>query len=89
MVAVDRLGSFHTSFLYLRDLDIDMVRFGSFYTRDEKRDMNIIEGFNVMAHKKGIKSWIKMVEDEDTKALMQKSGVDYLQGRYLSPLEKN
>jgi len=91
MIVVDGLGSLHTSFLYLRDLDIDVVRFGSFYTRDvnEKMHKNIIDGFNVMAHEKGIKSWIRMIEDEDTKNLMQKSGVDYLQGKYLAHLEKN
>ena len=91
MIAVDGLGSLHTSFLYLRDLDIDVVRFGSFYTRDvnEKMHKNIIDGFNVMAHEKGMKSWIRMIEDEYTKNLMQKSGVDYLQGKYLAPLEKN
>jgi len=91
MVAIDRLGSIHTSFLYLRDLDIDIVRFGSFYTKDmnESKHRNIIKGFNLMAHEKGVKTWIKMVENESVKSLAKELEVDYLQGKYLAPLEKN
>jgi len=91
VVAIDRLGSIHTSFLYLRDLDIDIVRFGSFYTKDmnESKHKNILKGFNVMAHEKGVKTWIKMLENESVKSLAKELGVDYLQGKYLAPLEKN
>ncbi|MDD5400510.1 MAG: GGDEF domain-containing protein [Sulfurimonas sp.] len=90
MIAVDRLGSLHTSFLYLRDLNIDIVRFDFFYTKDisEKTHKNILSGFNVMAHENGIKTWIKMIENEDVKGLAKELGVDYLQGKYLAPLEK-
>ena len=91
IIAVDRLGSLHTSFLYLRDLDIDMVRFDSFYSKkmDKNRYKNILSGFNTMAHEKGIKTWIRMIEDEESKELAREIGIDYLQGRFLAPLEKN
>ncbi|MEK6659162.1 MAG: GGDEF domain-containing protein [Campylobacterota bacterium] len=90
MIAVDRLGSLHTSFLYLRDLNIDIVRFDFFYTKDinGKAHKNILGGFNVMAHENGIKTWIKMIENEDVKGLAKELEVDYLQGKYLAPLEK-
>jgi diguanylate cyclase (GGDEF)-like protein len=90
MIAIDRLGSIHTSFLYLRDLDIDIVRFDSFYTKEknESKYKSIIEGFNTMAHQKNVKTWIKMIEDEDTKKLSEELEVDYLQGKYLAPLVK-
>lgn len=89
LVAVDRLGSLHTSFLYLRDLNIDIVRFDSYYSKKigENRYENIISGFNTMAKEKGVKTWIKMIEDENTKKVAQNIGVNYLQGRYLSPLK--
>ena len=89
-IAIDRLGAIHTSFLYLRDLDIDVVRFDSFYTKDIEKNSNksIIDGFNLMAHKKGVKTWIKMIENEDIKQEAKKLKVDYLQGKYLAPLEK-
>jgi EAL domain-containing protein (putative c-di-GMP-specific phosphodiesterase class I)/GGDEF domain-containing protein len=91
LIGLDRLGSLHTSFLYLRDLDIDIVRFDSYYTKEsyERENRNIIGGFNVMAHEKGVKTWIKMVESQKSYTLAKELNVDYLQGRYLSPLEKN
>ncbi|MCK9472986.1 GGDEF domain-containing protein [Sulfurimonas sp.] len=90
LIAVDRLASLHTSFLYLRDLDIDIVRFDSYYTKnsDEGVYKNIISGFNVMAHEKGLKTWIKMIENQNCYTLAKELGVDYMQGRYLAPLEK-
>lgn len=90
LIAIDRLGAIHTSFLYLRDLDIDIVRFDSFYTKDigDKKCESIIDGFNIMAHKKDIKTWIKMVETEEIKVKAKELGVDYLQGKYLAPVEK-
>ncbi len=91
LIAVDRLGSLHTSFLYFRDLDIDVVRLDTYYTRenDERAYKNIVTGFNVMAHEKGLKTWVKMIESENCYTLAKETGVDYVQGRYLAPLEKN
>ncbi|MCF6309841.1 MAG: GGDEF domain-containing protein [Sulfurimonas sp.] len=91
IIGVDRLGSIHTSFLYLRDLDIDIVRFDSFYTKDinEGKYKNIIDGFNIMAHEKNVKTWIKMVENEDVNNIARELNIDYSQGKYLAPLEKN
>jgi len=86
LIAIDRLGSMHTSFLYLRDLDIDIVRFDSYYAKNIK-NKNIIEGFNLMAHEKGVKTWLKKIENEDMKKFAQDIGIDYLQGKYLAPLE--
>ena len=89
-IAIDRLGGIHTSFLYLRDLDIDIVRFDSFYTKDKDNEQHrsIIEGFNLMAHSKGVKRWIKMVENQETLEFAKKIGVNYTQGVYLAPLIK-
>ncbi len=90
LIAIDRLGSMHTSFLYLRDLNIDIVRFDSIYTKEiQKRDFkSMIDGFNLMAHEKNVKTWIKMIENEDTKKLATEMNIDYLQGKYLANLEK-
>jgi EAL domain-containing protein (putative c-di-GMP-specific phosphodiesterase class I)/GGDEF domain-containing protein len=90
LIMIDKLGSLHTSFLYLRDLDIDVVRFDSLLTKEMKKRNNssIIKGFHVMAQANGIKTWIKMIESEDIKIEAQKLGINYLQGRYLSEVEK-
>jgi len=88
-IVIDRLGSVHTSFLYLRDLDVDMVRFDSYYSKDtnESKHRAIIDGFNKMAHEKGLKTWIKMVGSEDVNNLSKELGIDYQQGKYLANLE--
>ena len=88
-IVIDRLGSIHTSFLYLRDLDVDMVRFDSYYSKNtnESKHRAIVDGFNKMAHEKGLKTWIKMVENEDVNNLSKELGIDYLQGKYLANLE--
>ncbi len=88
-IAIDRLGSIHTSFLYLRELDIDIVRFDSYYSNDEKlkKNFNIVDGFVIMAHEKGVKTWIKNIQTQQSFELAKKVKVDYIQGKYLSELE--
>ena len=86
LILIDKLGANHTSFLYLRDLDIDIVRFDSYYANNLK-NKNIIKGFNFMAHEKGVKTWIKKIETKEVKEFAKEIGVDYMQGKYLAPLE--
>lgn len=89
LIAIDRLGSIHTSFLYLRELDIDVVRFDTYYSNSDKLRQNrsIIDGFNLMAHEKGVKTWIKNIEDEKTYSLIKEAGIDYTEGKYLSEIK--
>ncbi len=89
-IAIDRLGSIHTSFLYLRDLDIDIVRFDNFYSKNITKEVNhsIIQGLNVTAHKQNIKTWIKNISNEDGFNISKKLEIDYIQGRFLSDLEE-
>ena len=89
-IAIDRLGALHTSFLYLRDLDIDIVRFDPFYTKDLENEKNksMIRGFNTMAKLAGVKTWLKMVEDEEIKKLSKDIGIDYVQGKALANVNK-
>jgi len=89
-IALDRLGAIHSTFLYLRDINIDIVRFDSIYTKKikDKKYNSIIEGFNTMAHSLGIKTWIKMVENKEGEAFAQKIGIDYIQGKQIAPLVK-
>ena len=88
-IAIDRLGSIHTSFLYLRELNIDIVRFDSYYSNDEKlkKNFNIVDGFVIMAHEKGVKTWIKNIQTQQSYELVKKLKSDYVQGKYLSDLE--
>lgn len=87
-IAIDRLGSTQTSFLYLRELDVDIVRFDSYYSKEikDKKNHSIISGFNIMAQKKGIKTWIKNIEDEEAYEIAKKMNIDFIQGKYLADL---
>jgi len=89
-IAIDRVGSIHTSFLYLRELDIDIIRFDSYYSNEDKLSKNrsVIDGFNTMAHEKGIKSWIKNLGNKESYEIIKSMNIDYIQGRYLSEMEK-
>jgi len=89
-IAVDRLGAIHTSFLYLRDLEIDIVRFDSLYVKnlENEKNQSVLDGFNLMAHSLGVKTWIKMVENQKILEFSKKIGVDYMQGVELAPLIK-
>jgi len=42
-----------------------------------------------MAHEKGVKTWIKMIENKALYALAEELEIDYLQGRYLALLQEN
>jgi len=90
LIAIDRVGSYHTSFLYLRELDVAMVRFDSYYSCEEKmlEQKSVIEGFNLIAQQKGIKTWIKNIETQKTLDIAHELHIDYVQGKYLSDLEK-
>ena len=88
--AVDHLGVLHSSFLYLRDLDIDIVRFDSSYTKEQrlKECADIIKGLGYIAHARGIQTWAKMIEEESQFDLAKELEIDYLQGKYLSHMKE-
>jgi len=89
LIAIDRLGSIHTSFIYMRELEIDLVRFDGYYSNKEKLKeyKAILEGFTLMAHAKGVKSWIRNIQDSESYEVIKKMNIDYTQGKYLSELE--
>ena len=88
--ALDYLGMLHTSFLYLRDLYVDIVRFDSSYTKEDhlKESAEIIRGLGHIAHSKGVKTWVKMIENEEQFEFAKKLEVDYFQGKYLSQMKE-
>ncbi len=89
-IGVDRLGVLHSSFLYLRDLDLDVVRFDSSYTKGEKifKCEATIRGLDAIANAKGIRSWVKMLETKEQFEAAKEYGIDLLQGKYLSQLQE-
>lgn len=87
-IALDRLGGHHTALLYLKDLEIDIVRFDPMYSRNIKKGgyQNILQGLNISAHLCGVKTWIGMIEDEETDNLMKSLKINYRQGNFLGKI---
>lgn len=88
-VCIDRLGSLHSSFLYLRELDIDYVRYDTYYSNENKfkNNISVIHGLNTIAKDKNIKTWIKNIENNTILELAQSLDIDYVQGKALANLE--
>lgn len=84
-IAIDRLGGHQTTLLYLKELQVDIVRFDPLYTRHIKESgyQNIIQGLNLSAHLCGAKTWMSMIEDEQSDYLAQSLKINYRQGNYL------
>ena len=90
-IAIDRFGEYHSSLLYFREIEVDMVRFDSRYTKglNSKRYKNIMEGLHVSINTLHTKSWIKMIEDEYMYDAVKEIGIDLLQGKYIDQLQNN
>ena len=89
-IAIDRFGEYHSSFLYFREIEVDMVRFDSKYTKSLSSDRyeSILKGLHVSINALNSKSWIKMIEDEKTDKICNAIGIDLKQGRYLDNLKE-
>lgn len=88
-IVIDRLGTLHTSFLYMRDLNVDAVRFDVFYSKEIENEKNrkILKSFHQLASELGLKSWIRLIEDERLKDLACEYKIDYLQGKEIYAIE--
>lgn len=87
-IALDRLGGYHTTLLYLKELEVDIVRFDPLYSRNIKKAgyQNILQGLNLSVHLCGAKTWISMIEDEYSDNLVQSLKINYRQGNYLGKI---
>lgn len=87
-IALDHYGGYHTTMLYLKDLDVDYIRFDPLYSRHiaEERYQNILKGLNSSAHLMNVKTWIGMIEDEAAASIANAIGIDYIQGNYLGKI---
>lgn len=87
-IALDRLGGHQTTLHYLKELEVDIVRFDPLYTRHIKEAgyQNIIQGLNLSAHLCGAKTWMSMIEDEYSDNLAQSLKINYRQGNYLGKI---
>ena len=83
-IAIDRFGEYFSSSLYFREIEVDMVRFDSRYTKYLKtyRYQKILEALHNGVNSLGSKSWIKLVENEEIYEIAKEIGIDMVQGKY-------
>lgn len=83
-IGLDRLGGSHVSLMYLKEFQVDFVRFDTLYTRHikEEKYQNILQGLNISAHLCGAATWIGMIEDEESDIIAKRLKINYRQGNY-------
>ena len=87
-ILIDGLGNSHTTQLYMKDLHVDMVRYDNSYGKKitDERYKNMIEGFNLMAKKMNLYTWIRMIDDEKSLSLAKEIGIDGISGNFLGKM---
>ena len=81
--ALDDFGTGMSSFAYLRDLPVDIVKIDGRFVRNlatSAVDQAMVKAMNEIVHGLGKRSVAEFVENEESLALLAQFGVDYAQG---------
>lgn len=82
-MALDDFGSGMASFGYLKDLDVDILKIDGSFVRncaDDLIDLAIVESIHDIAQVMNMQTVAEWAEDANTVSVLQKIGVDYVQG---------
>ncbi|MBI3777384.1 MAG: EAL domain-containing protein [Gammaproteobacteria bacterium] len=86
--ALDDFGSGFSSFFHLKHLPVDFVKIDGQFVQGmgtNPADRAIVASINDIAHSFGKRTVAEFVESADVLKMLQESGVDYVQGYYISP----
>ncbi|MES9993161.1 MAG: EAL domain-containing protein [Candidatus Thiodiazotropha sp.] len=86
--ALDDFGSGFSSFSHLKNLPVDFIKIDGLFVRGvaaDQSDRAIVHSINDIAHSLGKKTIAEYVENAEILQFLHESGVDYVQGYYLSP----
>ncbi|MFC0337911.1 PAS domain S-box-containing protein/diguanylate cyclase (GGDEF) domain-containing protein [Kushneria avicenniae] len=92
-VALDDFGSGLSSFSYLRNFEVDIIKIDGGFIRhvnDNALDQVIVDAINQIAHRLGALTVAEFIEDAASQDRLTGMGVDYAQGYYIHrpmPLE--
>lgn len=88
LIALDRLGVYQTTLLYLRELQVDIVRFDQHYGKKilERGYQSLLRGLNLSAHDLGVRTWIRMIQDDESIMMAKSIGIDYIQGNKIAKI---
>lgn len=89
--ALDDFGSGYSSFAYLKNLPVDVIKIDGTFIKDmlnDPMDMAIVTSINNIAHSLGKKTIAEFVENLEILKQLKAIGLDYVQGNYISlPME--
>lgn len=81
--SLDDFGVGFTSFVYLREMEVDYIKIDGFFIRrlgENQHDQLFVKAIADVAKGMGIKTIAEFVEKEETIKLLKEYGVDYAQG---------
>ncbi len=84
MVALDDFGSGMSSYGYLRELPVDILKIDGSFVRDMNHDpvaYAMVEAMHKVARAMGIRTVAEWVENDATLTALKNMGVDFVQGR--------
>lgn len=85
--ALDDFGTGLSSFAYLRNLPVDMLKIDGIFVRDIARDpiqFAMVRSISDMGHILGMQIIAEFVEDAEIAKRLREIGVDYAQGYYIA-----
>jgi EAL domain-containing protein (putative c-di-GMP-specific phosphodiesterase class I) len=86
--ALDDFGSGFSSFSHLKNLPVDFIKIDGLFVRGvvtDPSDRAIVQSINDIAHSLGKKTIAEYVENAAILRFLHESGVDYVQGHFVSP----
>jgi len=90
-VCIDDFGSGYSSFIYLKHLDVDVIKIDGMFTCDlphDYRNQVFVKAIVDIAKGLGKKTVAEFVEDEETSRMLATFGVDFVQGFYFHEPQK-
>ncbi len=84
--ALDDFGVGYSSFSYLKELPVDIVKIDGSFVRNAETDpvnLAMVKAMNEVAHALGKKTVAEYVENEEIYMLLKSLGVDYVQGFHI------
>jgi EAL domain-containing protein (putative c-di-GMP-specific phosphodiesterase class I) len=85
--ALDDFGSGFSSFSHLKNLPVDFIKIDGLFVRGvatDPSDQAIVQSMNDIAHSLGKKTIAEYVEDAAILRFLHESGIDYVQGHFVS-----
>jgi EAL domain-containing protein (putative c-di-GMP-specific phosphodiesterase class I) len=86
--ALDDFGSGFSSFSHLKHLPVDFIKIDGLFVRGvatDRSDRAIVNSINDIAHSLGKQTIAEYVENAEVLEFLYESGVNYVQGHFLSP----